>query len=875
MRTARALGALLCLVGLLVGVPALLLALGNPALLLGTDLGSIASRPLGGRAIAGLLSVIGWLSWLAVVIATSVEILAVASRGRVRLRVPGTGWLRPLVGSLVVAAMAAPGLAHADPIQPRDDPVAAAPTTAHGVAPLTAGEKTAIYEVVAGDELWDIAERELGAGERWREIVALNADIDASLRITPGQRLRIPQPAEPTPTEDVPTVVVARGDSLWAIADRLLGDGDRWPEIYRLNRGLISDPDSIDIGWVLKIPTPPEGAGIGPPPAPAEAKAVQPPPVAPIADGRAAAAVPDDHDPPPSATALAPAGTSVPNAPDTAETVGTDAATDSVGLLAGMGALTAFGVLAGVAARRRRQLLDRQVGRRVLPMPAESSVLLGALALKAQGSESAAQERTGTSVLIGWDTDGNPLWLDLEMERATILTGPAGPAGMAGILTSLSSATWSSGVEIVHVSTPDWVEAFDDPRMTSIPDTDDAIAELTRRCAARRVEMRGSTLEQQRSDPDKAPAWRPCVFVFDDALSAAQLDAVDEALRLGVVGVSVVARSAITPAFARTPLSLGHTSATLRGAPMVPQLVSSPARRALIDLLTVSGSVETDPAPWWRLPDALPPNVLPLPRVDAGEERTMSETIDDPPHHPTLLLLGDVTLSAPAGDPPNRAPLQCMEYCAWLLQNPGATPGAMVRSLLVAETTRRSNMSRLRTWLGAAPDGRPYLPDAYSGRIRLDERVTSDWEHFEALLTGGVNVASTRALRQALRLVRGEPLGSLGFQWHWAQTLRADMVSMIVDAACVLADRAIGHDDPDSALWAVRRGRLAAPDADQLMAREIHALAIAGRRVDTERAIVALNRTTREAGRDLPPDVAQRVQQAIHLLARPVAGGAP
>lgn len=253
----------------------------------------------------------------------------------------------------------------------------------------------------------------------------------------------------------------------------------------------------------------------------------------------------------------------------------------------------------------------------------------------------------------------------------------------------------------------------------------------------------------------------------------------------------------------------------------------------------------------------------------------MTDPPDAYPEHPTLLLLGDVELSAPAGEQPSRAPMQCMEYCAWLLQHPGATATAMVHSLLVAETTRRSNMSRLRTWLGTSPDGEPYLPDAYSGRIRLDARVTSDWERFVAMLAGGVNTASDGSLRQALRLVRGEPLGSLAFQWHWAQTLRTDMVSMIVDAACVLADRAIDHGDQVTALWAVGRGRLAAPDDESLGAREIHALALAGRRPELERAVVVLTRSARAEGRDLDPEVARRIQHAIRLAGQPSTGAAP
>ncbi len=56
-------------------------------------------------------------------------------------------------------------------------------------------------------------------------------------------------------------VVVVRGDSLSMLAARYLGDGDRWPEIFALNRDVVDDPDEIDIGWRLKLPTGVAAAG--------------------------------------------------------------------------------------------------------------------------------------------------------------------------------------------------------------------------------------------------------------------------------------------------------------------------------------------------------------------------------------------------------------------------------------------------------------------------------------------------------------------------------------------------------------------------------------------------------------------------------------
>lgn len=63
-----------------------------------------------------------------------------------------------------------------------------------------------------------------------------------------------------------PTVTVAEPaggvhDSLWRIAERHLGDGHRWPEIWHLNQGrtqndgrVFTDPDLIYSGWTLLLP---------------------------------------------------------------------------------------------------------------------------------------------------------------------------------------------------------------------------------------------------------------------------------------------------------------------------------------------------------------------------------------------------------------------------------------------------------------------------------------------------------------------------------------------------------------------------------------------------------------------------------------------
>ena len=47
---------------------------------------------------------------------------------------------------------------------------------------------------------------------------------------------------------------VEKGDSLWKIAEATLGNGGRYMEIFEANKPMLSDPDKIYPGQVLRIP---------------------------------------------------------------------------------------------------------------------------------------------------------------------------------------------------------------------------------------------------------------------------------------------------------------------------------------------------------------------------------------------------------------------------------------------------------------------------------------------------------------------------------------------------------------------------------------------------------------------------------------------
>ncbi|MFD7731168.1 LysM peptidoglycan-binding domain-containing protein [Kitasatospora phosalacinea] len=339
-----ALGSLLALVLLLAGVPALLgygtlavAAAGDPV---HGDLLAALTSPDDGGLFLWLLVGVGWIGWLCFLLSVLVEIPA-QLRGRVARRIPAFGWSQRIAAGLIGSVLAllpvagsafaaTPELAQRPSVTAQLDAApayAALPAGAPAATPAADPQQQPTYTVRdarPADSLWSIADRQLGSGERWTEIAKLNAGrpmddsgtrFDADRPIQPGWRLLMPADAKPDAAAGTTTgttagsstapalpaapaapahasVTVHSGDSLSAIAQRELGDGDRWPELFAANQGVtapdgerLTDPDVLAPGMVLTVP----GAATAPAPqAPApEAPAPEAQPPAPEAQSPA------------------------------------------------------------------------------------------------------------------------------------------------------------------------------------------------------------------------------------------------------------------------------------------------------------------------------------------------------------------------------------------------------------------------------------------------------------------------------------------------------------------------------------------------------------------------------------------------------------
>lgn len=324
---ARGLAALVGLAALLVAPPILLTRYVGWPLPSTINVDDIR-RALGGASISDAfliktLAVACWAAWAQVLLCTVVECAAWV-RGRAATSVPLGGLVQPLVRQLVVTGALLLGPIRSSIPLPITSPV-----------PV--------------------------------------------VQITPEVAVASPSVPTPGPVVDAqPRCVVQRRDSLWLLAERHLGDGLRWREIYNLNRGqpqpggrTLRDPDLIRPGWILRMPA--DAIGLTAPAVPAPSPTAQPVPPevpAPPTPGKPAPADPaapaEPAATPPSSAVPAPTpevDTDLSNPVD-------DPADDDFPVppaLAGA-TLLAAGVVLTIDRLRRRQMRRRSPGR-TIPLP--------------------------------------------------------------------------------------------------------------------------------------------------------------------------------------------------------------------------------------------------------------------------------------------------------------------------------------------------------------------------------------------------------------------------------------------------------------------------------------------------------------------------
>jgi LysM repeat protein len=428
------LAAAVAVLGILVGLPALFLAIGaSPIPDQVPTLDSIKNAllaPDDGTLVLGLFKVVGWAAWAFMALSLVVEAIArlrnIQAPQLPGLRLPQAG-ARNLIGLAALLFIAAPITAQAATVAPANAAAPAAVGHVHAGAVDQApvqqdvkvevkqerqAPKTVDHAVKPGESLWSIAEDHFGDGARYKEIAELNRDLLGAQPsfLEPGWVLKLPAHQ----VKDAPAhqYGVQAGDTLSKIAQEQLGDADRWPEIYQASAGIaqpggvqLTDPDVIDVGWTLNIPgadnqqprevehqdpASPEDQQPVDPPAEEKPPVVQEPDVPEVPETAAPEAEATPEVAPPQAEEPTAAAAEVDQVDDSADEAD-DSILEAPWVLAGLtggGVLLSGALLMALRSRRRAAFRNRPPGRAIAaPSPELAPV---EMTLNATGAAAAA-----------------------------------------------------------------------------------------------------------------------------------------------------------------------------------------------------------------------------------------------------------------------------------------------------------------------------------------------------------------------------------------------------------------------------------------------------------------------------------------------------
>ncbi|MFD4522642.1 BTAD domain-containing putative transcriptional regulator [Streptomyces sp. NPDC058470] len=932
----KAFGAFLALVVLLVGVPgALATQMGWP-LPSGAPTLDWLQQEITVDTFLNVLTVLVWFAWAQFTACVLVEVKAALSGVGLPNRVPGAGpsqlLARQLVAALLLvgatAASFTPGLSqlgHSMEGNQRGT-VAAAQQTPGGLF----GQQ---QEQAASNAAAAIAEQAANA--------ASHAESGASTATEGDTKYYRIQPPEGR-----------HHDSMWEVAERHLGDGRRYKEIYELNKdrtqpdgSKLSEASLIRPGWILEMPADARGGDLVemPDEAPKAAEPAQRQ-IQEYAEtgaggqqqatgGQQQGAGSGDRD-----TAHIHVPQQRPESgPQQAQPA--QASSDDSGFSFGLpealvGApLLAAGLL-GALGRRRRQALWQSAlgavgGRRGMEPPtptgtaadAQDALLVGAdpegvrlldLSLRGLAAALAAESRPLPTVYAAWLSGNGDLHLQLAqpagkppapwqlgqdqtfwmlartdaeryedvdtaapypglvslgtMDDSRLLLNLESVPGIvslsgsdrdrAGVFASvaaeLATNGWSDRMTITLVGFGQDLTPLAPNRLRHLDDIEALLETMEAETRQRRGALGAAghdSVLTGRTGPAQHTRWAPHLVLLaaepqgEDAIRLAELAA--DASRLGI-GYLVGTESGDLPgaAWEMEITAGGKLLAPLLGLELDAQTLPLALQQAVVELF-----VEADPER--ESTNAAAPPFL----VDISEQGR-------PAVYARLVGPYEIIgLETPDGE---RSPLMHEALALLLLHREGVHPRVLSSALWprgVTDDVRDALVERLRSWLGSDPDGTPRLGTDASGRLTLAKAVVSDLDvlrslYHEATQGQGVNSRAVRGrlLTDALVLVRGplladRPQGRYGWLSH--EIIDAQLPLLVADIGLALAEFHLEKGRAEKAIEALNASLNSAPSDERLWNELLRATHATG---DSDRLKrLAADLVSRSGARGVPP----------------------
>lgn len=883
----KGLAAMFGTAAIVIGVPlGLLTAFGTPWPSEAPTLEWLTS-PTTGEALLAVLAVVVWLAWAHFVVCLTVEAVAERRQRGMAVHVPGGGvgtqyLARRLIATMVlVAGTAGAGMSTANAATASGADQSAQPaTTQLATAQLDAVEASAADTGAADDAS--------------RPAVS---DLDAATETDQKQGAVTYYDVKPPNNRNY--------DTLWDIADRYLGDGLRYKEIWELNKDIVQpdgralrDANLIHPGWVMRMPDDARGPGL---------KVVDHADGASRSPDSTVAEQPGGSD---EAGAAGQEATSADEPAAAATTSGAESASQSqtstwaplFGVAGGLALAGAFLALRrrrasstsgqlwarrslrpqgphgpqgpddphdpddtppqGSGARLRDEAdvstaswLDRAV--RQLgggPAPARAAVSSAGLAVVFDAdpeTEAPAGWTSATNRLwtvdrsLDWDLDGtlptkhglSPLpglvsvgrrddgsiqLVDVESAGGIVaIDGDDHVARALALSVAVDTAThpWADRRSVTLVNFADDLTAIGDGNIKHVDDITRVLDSLDNVAGYQRDACRRAGADDVRAARahDAVDDWTYQLVVCSGVPAPAELarlqaHAEDRQTAIGVVIIG----SAPSATMKLTARADGRVVSPLYGIDAVAQQLTVGAASALVELYEPTAAARN--VSLSQLIDAMHGEAGVAAYPHADPDRAI------PSQAAHISVLGTIEVNAPGTVDPHRQDF-LTELACYIAMHPQGVHinriGAALWPRGVEPQVRDSAMGQLKEWF-TAPEDTASLILEESGVWRfLPDAVATDWEIFSGALNRAADEGTLREthLRAALALVRGPSFADAPHdRYAWLENLStvSDMALAVSLTAQSLAESAMGRGDESGARSALDSGLAMLPANEEL-----------------------------------------------------------
>ncbi len=431
-----------------------------------------------------------------------------------------------------------------------------------------------------------------------------------------------------------------------------------------------------------------------------------------------------------------------------------------------------------------------------------------------------------------------------EQDRAAVF---------ASVAAELATNGWSDRMTITLVGFGEDLTPLAPNRLRHLDDVEALVETMEAETRQRRGALGAAghdSVLTGRTGPAQHTRWAPHLVLLaaeptaEDAVKLAELAA--DASRLGI-GYLVGTQSGDLPgaAWEMEITSEGKLLAPLLGLELDAQLLPVTQQRAVVELFT-----DADPERDDDRPTTTPPFLVDI--SEQGRPAVYARLVG--PYE----IIG---LETPDGE---RSPLLHEALALLLLHREGVHPRVLSSALWprgVTDDVRDALVERLRTWLGSDPDGTSRLSADSTGRLKLAKSVVSDLDvlrslYHEATQGRGANSRAVRGrlLTDALVLVRGpllaeRPAGRYGWLTH--EIIDAQLPLLVADIGLALSAFHLEKNRAEKAIEALNAALGSAPGDERLWNELLRATHATG---DSDRLkTLAADLVSRSGARGLPP----------------------